>query len=502
MAPPQDDPRNPFESFRRFADEQMSFLMRSLTGNPPGKSTNNASETSESDEDLPWIVQGMSEEARRRYRKVQRDIKDFSASQNAAEERSKAHRDEHLRCPYRPTEQEVPPSHQNSGPPQDNPYYPFLEFSNVGHDAEDELGFHGSSTWPVRYLLTSSYSPLYLEKQFPFRDQEQRWRHAFEDLIALQSGMNMESHDSPRPNVCATQWIGSLINRGIFGSTQAENEALRTGEPFGTLFPPEVGLGIVRLLRAQAKLQELRDIGGELDQADDEDDGTSWPDVCPAIMRLLGAQSRSEEQQDKAEEFVGQDEGYKTPMTQNVIGAVRRLLLAQERNEELHSRGKEADEDDEEFCGFDDDDDMDDDEDEEEAMTELDLYERMTSLKDGILGKESIERLASQAFRHESRFGERSTSTKQATADGKPSIISTLTTTERTTHPDGSVHTKMVLKKRFADGREESTETTQMTKDQQVNPQQQMTPEVHAARNGTSDDTEKTNPKSRGWFWS
>lgn len=42
----------------------------------------------------------------------------------------------------------------------------------------------------------------------------------------------------------------------------------------------------------------------------------------------------------------------------------------------------------------------------------------------------------------------------------KPSIISTLTTTERRQLPDGTVTTKTVLKKRFADGTEESSEQT------------------------------------------
>lgn len=41
----------------------------------------------------------------------------------------------------------------------------------------------------------------------------------------------------------------------------------------------------------------------------------------------------------------------------------------------------------------------------------------------------------------------------------KPAILSTLTTTERTTLPDSPVTTKTVLKKRFADMREERIET-------------------------------------------
>jgi hypothetical protein len=64
-------------------------------------------------------------------------------------------------------------------------------------------------------------------------------------------------------------------------------------------------------------------------------------------------------------------------------------------------------------------------------------------------------------------------------------IIATLTTTERIILPDGAVHTKMVLKKRFADGREESNET------------------VHTAREGQehASSQAKKSDGSGGWFW-
>ncbi|KAL8806020.1 MAG: hypothetical protein Q9200_005192 [Gallowayella weberi] len=44
-----------------------------------------------------------------------------------------------------------------------------------------------------------------------------------------------------------------------------------------------------------------------------------------------------------------------------------------------------------------------------------------------------------------------------------PRIVSTMTTTQRTTRPDGSVYSQVVLKKRFSDGREECTETEYTT---------------------------------------
>jgi hypothetical protein len=65
-------------------------------------------------------------------------------------------------------------------------------------------------------------------------------------------------------------------------------------------------------------------------------------------------------------------------------------------------------------------------------------------------------------------------------------ILSTLTTTQRSTAPDGTVTTKVVLKKRFADGREECEESvhTQHCSD--------------ATAQGSGDAP----GKKGGWFWS
>ena len=46
--------------------------------------------------------------------------------------------------------------------------------------------------WPVGYILESPYSPLQLEHKFP----QNNWRDAFEDLILLESGGQMISPDS------------------------------------------------------------------------------------------------------------------------------------------------------------------------------------------------------------------------------------------------------------------------------------------------------------------
>lgn len=81
------------------------------------------------------------------------------------------------------------------------------------------------------------------------------------------------------------------------------------------------------------------------------------------------------------------------------------------------------------------------------------------------------------------------------TAEKSP-ILSTLSMTEQTTLPDGTITTKVVLKKRFADGREESTETVSTTHSQQTNISGQKE-QIEA-----NDDTKKDNEKSNSWFWS
>ncbi|CAD6570783.1 MAG: hypothetical protein ASARMPREDX12_009171 [Alectoria sarmentosa] len=46
--------------------------------------------------------------------------------------------------------------------------------------------------WPVGYIIESPYSPFRVEQELPKRD----WRDAFEDLLALESGGEMISHES------------------------------------------------------------------------------------------------------------------------------------------------------------------------------------------------------------------------------------------------------------------------------------------------------------------
>jgi hypothetical protein len=91
---------------------------------------------------------------------------------------------------------------------------------------------------------------------------------------------------------------------------------------------------------------------------------------------------------------------------------------------------------------------------------------------------------------------------EEASSRLKPSILSTLTTTERSVAPDGSVTTKVVLKKRFADGREESSETVHTQRGQNMDRLRDQWSSNSAAHVGKPAATNEDEKKRGGWFWS
>ena len=82
----------------------------------------------------------------------------------------------------------------------------------------------------------------------------------------------------------------------------------------------------------------------------------------------------------------------------------------------------------------------------------------------------------------------------------RPSILSTLTTTERTITPDGTITTKVTLKKRFNDGREEISETVQTQRGQGEQNQDQWNASQH--EHPAAQEPSKGSERKGGWFWS
>jgi len=82
----------------------------------------------------------------------------------------------------------------------------------------------------------------------------------------------------------------------------------------------------------------------------------------------------------------------------------------------------------------------------------------------------------------------------------RPDILSTLTTTERHVAPDGSITTKTVLKKRFADGREESSETVETKLPTAMGPS--WSEQNSGIQERQTSSTQGGDQRKKGWFWS
>ncbi|KAI9707717.1 MAG: hypothetical protein M1836_000679 [Candelina mexicana] len=132
-----------------------------------------------------------------------------------------------------------------------------------------------------------------------------------------------------------------------------------------------------------------------------------------------------------------------------------------------------------------------------DAETELDLHEGFQEIQSSSNVSDVMESSSSNISEASSYRYTSSTSDKSTPLN----IISTLTTTERRTLPDGTVHTKIVLKKRFADGEEERTETVFQSRGNQGDVRQD-----HSHCNNRADRpkeaAEESKGKKKGWFWS
>ena len=142
------------------------------------------------------------------------------------------------------------------------------------------------------------------------------------------------------------------------------------------------------------------------------------------------------------------------------------------------------------------DDDLDeDDEDDDAEVTELAIYDRILgSQQPSPNGPASA---AARSFAHSQQDSSPSDTNRKA-----PSILSTLTTTERTTLQDGSVYTRVVLKKHFSDGREENTETVhhQNAVRQARDTASKSIKDEESSKSGQDKETKAK--KHSGWFWS
>lgn len=410
-----DSTTNPFISFRRFADEQMSNLFSGILNISSTFGRPSSSPDQAFAEYQRWL-----EEARRSLRSLDREaagedhaMHTFTAANRdaAQEEFTEAIQEfeKPSRCPYRPGDQPV------SQPENDLGELSLAALRlNLRHTILDAplLGIQRPSV-PVAYLLYSPYSPIQLEQQI-FLNNAVRWREAFEDLLAVQNGKKVGSIRAQNHAVPSVDWVKGMI-----------------------------GLAMCKR-----------------DQDRDEEDSEFNSHIFGSLPgRTVRFRTTRESEDDEADEYQAEED---CPQCAHA----------------------------------------------EELDTEMDLYSLFLgtqgmSLKDEWPCDEASSDPQPGSHPKPFSYAQHDFNSTEKTEGKKPSILSTLTTTERSTLPDGTTHTKVVLKKRFSDGREESTETMST---QNPPPKPQYQPPTLASSEqgfqGNASEASNTDKKSSGWFWS
>lgn len=395
--------------------------------------------------------------------------------------------------------------------------------------------------WPD---FRTASSPDRFEDELRFRVP---WCDAFEDLVSLQYNGHMIDRDEPT-RTSSAQWLNDMIKRGSLGpimsrglgGPQWSTEYARSVLPFSSgrkpqpisspAAPPsdpteddldnEDGLEPDPILKAFDIIREAARLDDALDDFEDPQHPISEISdnlihalvkdlMKPGILeelRQLGFTSEAQVLKsllgDCADSVFDSDFLMAGP---EVIAAAMRAVAASE----LEPNRTETTT--------------------EEALDELSLYERHkqpAALEDRSKAQPMTDRERQANFSpndHSTSLEESDdhpsiTSSSSSTSswsrwgdeDGKKdSIVSTMTTTERRTLPDGTVETKRVLKKRFADGREESNESVerQMLSSSNSRSAEPKPLEMEVSSTARQDKQTQTNekedpqPKRSGWFW-
>ncbi|KAL1848395.1 hypothetical protein Plec18167_004822 [Paecilomyces lecythidis] len=327
-----------------------------------------------------------------------------------------------------------------------------------------------AGAWPVPYLLFSPYSPLHLERQSRLRanhnkgivsslfsslnltseddPHEPRWRDAFEDLLRLENGKPMLDRDteSSRRKETGSNWLRGLVERGSLGDKWK-------------YLPSANGNSYLDILYGSQGQEENKDKNRALPSPESkgpvEGDSERFEPASELDLYDRFLQDIEAREKEYAREFS------QSPLL--------RLLHEERRRyrDEIEKRRRRL---------------------------------QRLSKEDGSQDNETWLDLVSGGNKHsvpETRNDTlESTSTNPETAPGSeksssPVVVSTMTSTERRTLPDGTIQTKTIKTKRFADGREESNESVEVLNPQHSSQQQ--------SENGDSQSSEKGS--RRGWFW-
>jgi hypothetical protein len=341
-------------------------------------------------------------------------------------------------------------------------------------EEEDEHSLTSPSVWPlsrqprwlsVEWFKRSSYSPVRLEAHPNTDMASARWRAAFEDLMCSSLDKPMTSRESHKAPVGISnkltlttrssgfQWLVDLQTRGIlppllprtYSSHQARN--MRTiGEVMQLVRETRADIPLVSdpaILSCSATEQDLSDMISEL-----------VIESSPAKIALQGGRdSQTWTELDMYDRLLPSASTTKSGKSHDWHDVARRTTHeSEETREDLFTLLAN--------------------------VVGQEVNRQIESSQTGVRTREGMVDRGCDAGKDDGTDGEH---TALIAAAKKPGVLSSLTTTETVRLPDGTVTTKVVLKQRFADGREETSERS------------------HTYREES--DVHEEESSKKGWFW-
>ncbi|KAJ5908562.1 hypothetical protein N7495_001244 [Penicillium taxi] len=453
---PQDE-TNPFVAICRFADEQVSSVLQSITGLPSSITPPRSDHWTIFTDDKGY----KSMAYRQRNGTTSADpAGDRDYSQDRDESSSSGDREENSYGEKKSntprtswTEDALQGIHSNEFFGLHSLLDRFEDFFSPGSPSRhtnpsfllSDMVREFSPTWPVLYLMFSSYSPLNLERETRLRPRrengvfmssvrtetdketsEPQWREAFEDLLRLQNGKPMLERDALMPKTTresGNEWIRQMIKRRSWGDQWIDGEYNHS---------------IPRL--------ELR----ERTPKEESQNGREAETELELYERFL-------------QDIESLERGISRDVIENTSPLLRALFAERQAKQDKMDR----------FRGrF-----------QNTPQTEYEGDYEAESWIDAVSGgnrrtvPETEEALGTTPAVSSTDIAESETASRR--------VISTMSRTERTRLPDGSVQIKKVSTKRYDDGTEETDSSTELTN---AHPE-------HKKSDGSGSQSKN------GWFW-
>ncbi|KAF4763524.1 hypothetical protein N7455_003853 [Penicillium solitum] len=466
-----DDENNPFVAFRRYADEQVSTMLQSITGLP-----SMVTQPHNGHWDIFADNHGYQNRMSRQRTSDNMDNSSYPTDQDSGSGYP-GNRDG-----------DDPRNHGNNSRPRwpenddswrkwcngpsdffgldsffdrffEDRFFPFAsQLLHSGHNLllRDMFEDTDSPTWPIGYILFSPYSPLHLERQAQYQAHQEKgvfsslmsslhlnsdrdpsepqWREAFEDLLRLENDKPMlDRNASVARSESGKDWLQGLVKRGSLGD-KWKYVSGRDGQPWS-------GVTLSGRAGPEQDWSRSRSLPEKEKESTDTKEAESELDLYERFLNDIENRER--------EFFRGVSE---SPLL--------RLLLDErrEQQEELEKYRRSPPK--------------------AENQHSHDDNENWIDLVSGGNKKSVPETPRDLPTEIDTK------PTEAISESAQPRVISTMTRTERVRLPDGSVESKIVNTRRFADGREESDESVEVSRPQE----------------GLDSRPESDKPKN-GWFW-